>query len=668
MNRYNYLSDSSFLSKIDRLINKEQIIKIVTLNANEEELQEIQGQIISGNLNLNGKSSVRRTGNLTFLPEDQAKSMQEIKMLISKNKKIKIEIGIKNTTNEYLDCSFIWFPLGLFVVTDVSFSYDNQGVKISLQLKDKMCLLNGDCGGVIPAAVNFSKYDTIIDNSTVTLDVPIYQIIYELVNHFGEEQLSKIIIRDVDLISKRVVKWIGDETLYIIKYPSGYFATTDSGLIGSKNQYQSYNKGEDIGYEYVEFTYPGEEGLNINAGETVCQVLDKIKNLLGNYEYFYDIDGNFIFQEIKNYLNTSRATVELNSLENEDYLIFPNKTKNPYSFEDEVLISSYSNAPQINLIKNDFIIWGSRKTDAGKELPIRYHLALDEKPKIGKEYEVIFYTDTDGLKKIRMGIEYPNADSLPIPGEQGIYYLVGDFIYIWIPSLISSEQGHYEWFKTNQKIQKITTKDWRTELYLQGVESQPLGTSSNYYYTELFNEWPKLYNIQKGEYIATNGTDIDYYLDFIDSSAPEIAEISIPNIGRRTEVINNDKVNCIFEPEIPNMWIVSKNSKLTEEEVRLKGENYVVLDEELFDSKISTGGGYNSAYQAIRQLLHSYLNYSQTVSINTIPIYHLEPNTIIKLNNEESDICGEYVINSITIPLDTSGNMSISCSKVIERI
>jgi hypothetical protein len=116
------------------------------------------------------------------------------------------------------------------------------------------------------------------------------------------------------------------------------------------------------------------------------------------------------------------------------------------------------------------------------------------------------------------------------------------------------------------------------------------------------------------------------------------------------------------------MWIVSKDSKLTEEEVQSKGEDYVVLDEELFDSKISTGGGYNSAYQAIRQTLHSYLNYSQTVSINTIPIYHLEPNTIIKLNNEESDICGEYVINSITIPLDTSGNMSISCSKVIERI
>ena len=35
------------------------------------------------------------------------------------------------------------------------------------------------------------------------------------------------------------------------------------------------------------------------------KLLDNIKNKLGNYEYYYDIDGNFIFQEIKNYLNTS---------------------------------------------------------------------------------------------------------------------------------------------------------------------------------------------------------------------------------------------------------------------------------------------------------------------------------------------------------------------------
>nr|DAE09686.1 MAG TPA: Neugrin [Myoviridae sp. ctjhW4] len=35
----------------------------------------------------------------------------------------------------------------------------------------------------------------------------------------------------------------------------------------------------------------------MSAGDTVTSALDKIKQVLGNYEYFYDLDGNFIFQE-----------------------------------------------------------------------------------------------------------------------------------------------------------------------------------------------------------------------------------------------------------------------------------------------------------------------------------------------------------------------------------
>ena len=566
------------------------------------------------------------------------------------------------------------------MITDISFSYGTQGINISLQLKDKMCLLNGDCGGVIPAAVNFSKYDTIDDKGDmITVDVPIYQIIYELVNHFGGEDINKIIIRDIDLMSKRVVKWTGDSPLYVYKSdkvenPYLYLATLDIDEVKDK-EYKTYNKGQDIGYEYTEFTYPTSEGLNANAGETVCQVLDKIKNTLGNFEYFYDINGNFIFQEIKNYLNTSRSTVELNALNNEDYLVSQNKTTIPYSFDDEMLVSSYSNSPQISLIKNDFVVWGKRKGANDKEIDIRYHLALDEKPEIGNLYKVVFYTDTDGIKKAKACLEYPNKDSLPVPGEKGVYYLVGNLVYVWVPSSFPSGQGHYEWF--TRKLKTITSTDWRTELYLQGTVSNPLATTSNYYYPELYNEWPKLYDVEKGKFIAKNGVDIDYYLDFIDSYAPEVAEISIHNIGRRTEVINNDKINCIFEPDIPNMWIVLDNNETSEDKdfetlekkevAENRGEDYLLLTY-VQSKNISTGGRYNSAYQAIRQMLHSYLNYSQTVSISTLPIYHLEPNTVITINNEESSICGEYVINSVSLPFDISSSMNISCSKVIERI
>jgi hypothetical protein len=45
------------------------------------------------------------------------------------------------------------------------------------------------------------------------------------------------------------------------------------------------------------------------AGQSVCDILDKIKNTLGNFEYFFDLYGNFVFQEKKNYLNTRQTTI-----------------------------------------------------------------------------------------------------------------------------------------------------------------------------------------------------------------------------------------------------------------------------------------------------------------------------------------------------------------------
>jgi hypothetical protein len=50
-----------------------------------------------------------------------------------------------------------------------------------------------------------------------------------------------------------------------------------------------------MGYRLTELVYP--QDLIANVGETIVSVLDKIKSFLGEFEYFYDIDGRFIFQK-----------------------------------------------------------------------------------------------------------------------------------------------------------------------------------------------------------------------------------------------------------------------------------------------------------------------------------------------------------------------------------
>ena len=51
--------------------------------------------------------------------------------------------------------------------------------------------------------------------------------------------------------------------------------------------------GDTPGYFLTDLTYAGE--LIGKAGETLTSVLDKIKNMLSNFEYYYDINGKFIF-------------------------------------------------------------------------------------------------------------------------------------------------------------------------------------------------------------------------------------------------------------------------------------------------------------------------------------------------------------------------------------
>jgi hypothetical protein len=71
-----------------------------------------------------------------------------------------------------------------------------------------MCLLNGECGGVITSSVVFDKYDTIdtLTGEMITIQPTLTTIIKELVNHFGKEDLTKIVINDIEERIKMVMR------------------------------------------------------------------------------------------------------------------------------------------------------------------------------------------------------------------------------------------------------------------------------------------------------------------------------------------------------------------------------------------------------------------------------------------------------------------------------
>ena len=672
-----YLKDSIFLKKFDELKLKEQYVKLIVLTFDEMPIQEIQGKVTGGNFTLDGSSGMRRTGNLSMIADEYENDLTDTKHLLSINKKVEVLIGFINTTDEYTEYDMLWFPQGTYVIISPNISHNNSGVNISLTLHDKMALLNGECGGTLPASVVFNEIEDIDEDGNIQITEPtIYQIIQELVNHFGGEQLGKIIISDIDSRIKKVMKWTGSTPLYLYQEPAAdgtvynSFSTNYNELAARQAQghgtIKEFSYGQDIGYILTDFVYPGE--LIGNAGDTVVTILDQIKNTLGNYEYFYDVDGNFRFQEIKNYLNTSYSTFLINEINSDNYLVDYTSGKSVYTFENANIIQSYSNSPQYQQIKNDFLVWGKRTSIDGQDVPIRYHLAIDSKPTIGNNYKVFFFIDPDdGITKAKKPVEFASKSSFPDKGEIGIYYYAIDtgIIYKWATDAKAYEQTPYT-------IETIKATDYRTELYMAGVASEPFGLDSNYYYTELKNEWPKLYDMRNQEFfegVIDQPSDIDFFLDFIDTPTA-ISEFSVQNIGRRTTTLVDDSINCIFEPDNPDIVIIeagSEDADSMQRECEARKQEYAQVRSEIY-AMLLNGGALRSAYEEIRKELYQYTNYNEQISLTTLPIYYLEPNVRITVRDNVSGIFGDYMIKSISLPLDINGTMSLSCTRALERI
>ena len=735
-NDFIYLQDSSFLKKFDEMKLKEQLVKIIVLTFDEKPIAEVQGIVTGGNITMDGSSAMRRTCNISFIADPKENNLSSTKYLLSMNKKVKLLIGFKNITDYYPEYPILWFPQGTYVIITPNITRDSNGTNISLTLHDKMAFLNGQCGGVFPATVAIDELQTQDeDGNSQVSKITIYQTILELVNHWGGEQLEKILIDDVDLKLKMVVKWIGNSPLFIYESANAVdgvhefsCSTNQESLkqqFGNSGTITAKEYGDDVGYILSDFTYSGE--LIANAGETVVTVLDKIKAMLGgNYEYFYDINGNFVFREIRNFLNTTYATFKINQLQKNNYLVDYTHGKSVYSFNDGHLILSYTNNPQYQQIKNDFIIWGIREDKVTSlKIPIRYHLVIDKKPIPGKTYSVFFYEDDYQVKRAKKPIlQVDNFNILnDLQGEIGGYYYVKDekAIYRWsqnpkegvykktdytldtVPATPleytsyssfpnigktgnyykdTSTEIIYRWenvevrgnnyIKTDYKIKNIITTDFRQELYFSTLNTEPNALQKNYYYQQIIEQWPKIWDIQNHcfyENVIKHPDQINYFLDFIDTTS-SINELNVNNIGRRTHIINSDKINCVFQPQFNDIVYIQLGQDDTEKIrnfCKEMGLQYNQVDPDIF-SKFAIGGYLNSAYQEIKNEIYQYTNYNEQISLTTIPIYYLQPNSRITVQDMQSGIFGDFIIKTISLPLGVAETMSISCIKALERI
>ena len=436
-----------FLNELDMQTNKEIYARVTALTFDELPLETIEGRITGGSINIDGTSAVRRSCSLTIAAQD----FKYNDYYWGLKSKIKLEIGVKNTISSLMP-SIIWFNQGIYVLTTFNTSYNTNNATISINAKDKMCLLNGDIGGTLESSVDFGTIEEEDNNGVWKINkIPIADIIRNMVHTYAGEPFHNIIINDLENYGLELLEYRYDVPMYLYREESDktnsyhnmimenddltlYLKKSTSSPIKLKdltteyldilvdlpggevhnpkpvyfkkgsNSYVAYiftkiEYGQTAGYRVSDLIYPGD--LVANAGESITSVLDKIRNMLTEFEYFYDLDGHFVFQKKQSFIATMWSSGEdANSVGQVEQSKARN-TANAYIFKDNQIITAMSNNPNLMNLRNDYSIWGERTGTSGAKLPIHMRYAIDKKPTYYKAFDgTIYATGKDVFQKI----------------------------------------------------------------------------------------------------------------------------------------------------------------------------------------------------------------------------------------------------------------------------
>lgn len=426
----NPMLNEDFLLELEKDRNREVYARIILLDVNELPIEEIEGKVVSGSINIDGTSIVRRSCSLQLISKDI--NVHDFYWGI-KNK-FKLEVGLLNTIDaEYPD--IIWFKQGIYVITTFSATLGVNNYTISISGKDKMCLLNGDMAGhIMNISEDFGvKWIWQDDEHTqyVAEDIEIKEIIYKGVQTYAGELPQNIIINDIAECGVQLMEYRGKQPLYLIKnnddkiyenmtvngnMPCWYkekdkIVQTTLSVIPQYEKEISSEINQDpnrqpttvylsdpiagsgytiykveggtgaIGYRLTNLTYAGE--LMAQAGDAFTSILDKIVDMLGNFEYFYDLDGHFVFQKKKNYITSKWTGLTGSSTDEENITYAEDSTSNDtfsYIFDGNYFITNFSSQPALANMRNDFSAWGVRTSATGAEIPVHMRMAIDHKP------------------------------------------------------------------------------------------------------------------------------------------------------------------------------------------------------------------------------------------------------------------------------------------------
>lgn len=685
------LYNVEFLRSLDQQQNKVKYAKIVALTMDEQPLEEIEGVITAGSINVDGASAVRRTCQLSLVTQH----INLNNYYWGLHTKFKLSIGLKNFIDKkYPD--IIWFDQGIFIITNFSTAYSTNSYTINLSGKDKMCRLNGEIGGVINSSVDFGKMDQPIgkdqNGNTIfqTIKYPVREIIKNLVHQYGGEPFHNVIIKDLEEKGLELQEYRYDVPMFIWRkidsniYENGtlngtqqcYFrnkatvlqslkdegfkfesllddfvtSSSDTITFSSADDAQKYylaeiSYGQTAGYKEIDLVYPDE--LIANIGEAVTSVLDKIKNFLGEFEYFYNLEGQFVFQKKQSALITQWNPIENTESEGQQVSSLRPEERYSYIFSGTKFFTSFNNTPNISNLKNDFTVWGVK----GSNTPIHMRYAIHSKPTV---YTTIEVSDAE------LSL-YNQQNGLSITGQTSVTYATSKLddntiVCDWREIIYQMARDYMRYNHLDNFELKVSKANREHQRYQNGK------TTYEPFYTDVEGFWRQLYlfNEDSMEYewnpaVENAPNELLFWIDFLNPRG-EMEKFSIAAIGHRPKAVNDNKVKSIYYKQTPPIIFVENNNFGN-------STGYRYFNVPNMSNMFSKSSQNKTAKASVDDLLYKHSYCIESITINSIPIYYLQPNTCIYINDTDTGISGEYLVNKMTIPLTYNGTMSITAVK-----
>ncbi len=236
-------------------------LKIEVLDSNQKIIGSLECSLQNGSMSINSESDVRRTANFTIQPTLKDKIRLTENSLLWLNKDIRISMGLYNPRTK----QYKYYPLGYYVYTDTSGTYDATNDNLTINCADFMKKLDGTKNGQLGALI---------------ISYPAYKE-----NEETGEVFEYNIIRNAVIETLEKLACI---TNYRIDDIGEYKAMPDYN-----DAWEEYRKENETTWNTIPFDQ------EFSAGCSVLSILTTFRDLYPNYEMFFDMEANTFICQLK---------------------------------------------------------------------------------------------------------------------------------------------------------------------------------------------------------------------------------------------------------------------------------------------------------------------------------------------------------------------------------